>query len=231
MKTRIACALGALLCVLSSVRGSSQAPAFSYEVHQLTTGPSHHFYGYIGHVGNSPYSADGKYLVALRTTFQDRMPGPQDVAEIVLLDVENHHNFAWREQHVLPDGSEDELIVHRKGATPAGQGVLGIIPGSMGTPGYVVRGKGVAASLNSASHGAGRCMSRTAAKSKFTWNSTQKNLAKRGIRVLSAGADEVPGVYKNIEDVMYEQQDLVEKIARFDPKVVKRCGDGSQAED
>jgi tRNA-splicing ligase RtcB len=49
----------------------------------------------------------------------------------VLLDVENHHNFAWRERHVLPDGSEDDLIVHRKGATPAGEGVLGIIPGSM----------------------------------------------------------------------------------------------------
>src|SRR5262249_51916971 len=65
----------------------------------------------------------------------------------VLLDVENHHNFAWRERHVLPDGSEDELIVHRKGATPAGDSVLGIIPGSIGTPGYVVRGKGVAASF------------------------------------------------------------------------------------
>ena len=64
----------------------------------------------------------------------------------------------------LPDGSEDDLIVHRKGATPAGAGVLGIIPGSMGTPGYVVRGKGVAASLNSAAHGAGRRMSRTKAK-------------------------------------------------------------------
>ena len=54
-----------------------------------------------------------------------------------------------------------ELIVHRKGATPAGEGVLGIIPGSMATPGFVVRGKGMAASLNSASHGAGRRMSRT----------------------------------------------------------------------
>ena len=60
----------------------------------------------------------------------------------VLLDVENHHNFAWKENH----GGE-ELIVHRKGATPAGEGVLGIIPGSMGTPGYVVRGKGNEASL------------------------------------------------------------------------------------
>ena len=65
----------------------------------------------------------------------------------VLLDIENHHNFAWRERHRLPDGSEADVIVHRKGATPAGAGVLGIIPGSMGTPGYVVRGKGVAASL------------------------------------------------------------------------------------
>ena len=73
----------------------------------------------------------------------------------VRLDIENHHNFAWRERHRLPDGSEAEVIVHRKGATPAGVGVLGIIPGSMGTPGYVVRGKGVAASLNSAAHGAG----------------------------------------------------------------------------
>ena len=66
----------------------------------------------------------------------------------VLLDIENHHNFAWRERHRLPDGSEAEVIVHRKGATPAGAGVIGIIPGSMGTPGYVVRGKGVASSLN-----------------------------------------------------------------------------------
>src|SRR5215212_4947551 len=61
-------------------------PQLTYEVRQLTFGPSHHFYGYIGHVGNSPYSADGKHLVALRTTFQDRMPGPQDAADIVLLD-------------------------------------------------------------------------------------------------------------------------------------------------
>ena len=76
---------------LSSAPGSSQAPAFGYEVRQLTVGPSHHFYGYIGHVGNSPYSADGKYLVALRTTFQDRMPGPQDVADIVLLDVDKKY--------------------------------------------------------------------------------------------------------------------------------------------
>jgi tRNA-splicing ligase RtcB len=59
----------------------------------------------------------------------------------VRLDVENHHNYAWRERHQLPDGSDAEVIVHRKGATPAGAGVLGIIPGSMASPGYIVRGK------------------------------------------------------------------------------------------
>ena len=73
-------------------------------------------------------------------------------------------------------------IVHRKGATPAGVGVLGIIPGSMGTPGYVVRGKGVAASLNSAAHGAGRRMSRTKAKELFTWDDVQDSCASAASR-------------------------------------------------
>ena len=73
--------------------------------------------------------------------------------------VENHHNFAWVQ--TLPDGRT--VIVHRKGATPAGKGVLGVIPGSMGDAGYVVRGLGVSASLDSASHGAGRQMSRRVA--------------------------------------------------------------------
>ncbi len=82
----------------------------------------------------------------------------------VVLDIENHHNFAWRERHVLPDGSERDVVVHRKGATPAGLDVLGIIPGSMAAPGYVVQGKGDASSLRSAAHGAGRRMSRTQAK-------------------------------------------------------------------
>jgi tRNA-splicing ligase RtcB len=144
----------------------------------------------------------------------------------IIAGVENHHNFAWKETH----GGE-ELIVHRKGATPAEAGQLGVIPGSMADPAFVVRGKGNAASLNSASHGAGRAMSRTAAKEKYTWKAVQRDLAKRGVRVLSAGADEVPGVYKNILDVMREQHDLVDVVARFDPKVVKMCGDGSRAED
>ena len=74
-------------------------------------------------------------------------------------------------------------------------------------------------------------MSRTKAKAKFNYKATKMNLEKRGIRILSAGADEVPGVYKNIDEVMAEQTDLVSVVARFDPKIVKMCGDGSRAED
>jgi len=149
----------------------------------------------------------------------------------VMLDVENHHNFAWRERHRLPDGSEAELIVHRKGATPAGVGVLGIIPGSMGTPGYVVKGKGVAASLHSASHGAGRRMSRTKAKQLFTWDAAQQFLRERGVTLLSAGLDEVPMAYKDIDEVMAAQSDLVEPLARFDPRLVKMAPAGERPED
>jgi tRNA-splicing ligase RtcB len=74
-------------------------------------------------------------------------------------------------------------------------------------------------------------MSRTQAREKYTWKAVQKDLEAKGVRVLSAGADEVPYVYKNIEDVMRDQTDLVEIVARFDPRIVKMCDDGSQAED
>jgi tRNA-splicing ligase RtcB len=149
----------------------------------------------------------------------------------VMLDIENHHNFAWRERHQLPDGSEAEVIVHRKGATPAGMGVLGIIPGSMGTPGYVVRGKGVAGSLNSAAHGAGRRMSRTRAKQLFNWDMAQRFLRERGVTLLSAGLDEVPMAYKDIDEVMAAQSDLVEPLARFEPRLVKMAPGDEPAED
>jgi tRNA-splicing ligase RtcB (3'-phosphate/5'-hydroxy nucleic acid ligase) len=142
------------------------------------------------------------------------------LGERPLAHVENHHNFAWIETH-----QGKSLIVHRKGATPAAVGVLGVIPGSMADPAYVVRGRGNAESLNSASHGAGRRMSRTQAKDRFSWHATKANLEKRGITVLSAAADEVPGVYKDIDSVMASQQDLVEKVARFDPKIVKMAGE------
>jgi tRNA-splicing ligase RtcB len=148
----------------------------------------------------------------------------------VLLDLENHHNFAWKEQHVI-DGVARDLIVHRKGATPAGEGVRGIIPGSMATPGFVVRGKGNAASLNSASHGAGRVMSRSQAMKTFDWKEANRVLKDRGVTLLSAGLDEVPMVYKDIHEVMAAQSDLVEVLGRFDPKLVKMAPHGERPED
>lgn len=143
-----------------------------------------------------------------------------------LLEIENHHNFAWKETH---DG--DEVIVHRKGATPAGEGVLGIIPGSMASPAFVVRGRGNPASLESASHGAGRVMSRTAALKKFNWKDVKLHLQQRQVTLLSAGLDEVPMVYKDIHDVMAAQEDLVEPLGRFEPRIVKMAPAGERPED
>ena len=144
----------------------------------------------------------------------------------VLLDIENHHNFAWKEHH----GGRD-LIVHRKGATPAGAGVLGVIPGSMASPTFVARGKGNAESLNSASHGAGRVMSRNKARESFNWKMVKPYLEERGVKLISAGLDEVPMVYKNIEEVMAAQTDFVEPLAKFFPRLVKMAPADERAED
>lgn len=143
------------------------------------------------------------------------------------LMVENHHNFAWKEK--LSDGTE--VIVHRKGATPAGAGVFGIIPGSMTAPGYVVKGKGNASSLNSASHGAGRMMSRSAAKQSVTNKMVKQELAKHEVTLLGGGLDEAPMAYKDIRRVMQYQEELVEILGVFTPKIVRMCGDDSPAED
>jgi tRNA-splicing ligase RtcB len=134
--------------------------------------------------------------------------------------VENHHNFAWKEQH-----NGREVIVHRKGATPAGKGVLGIIPGSMTAPGFIVRGKGEEASVASASHGAGRRMSRTAALQKITQSELKEELKARGVTLLGGGLDEAPFAYKDIHAVMAGQRALVDVVGTFQPKIVKMCGD------
>ena len=135
--------------------------------------------------------------------------------------IENHHNFAWKEK----DNSGKEVIVHRKGATPAGRGVLGIIPGSMATPGFIVRGKGVEASINSASHGAGRTMSRTKAKQTILPGQVSKFLKDAGVELIGSGLDEAPMAYKDIHQVMNSQNDLVEVLGTFMPKIVRMCGD------
>jgi tRNA-splicing ligase RtcB len=144
----------------------------------------------------------------------------------LLFDVENHHNFAWKEKHFGRD-----VVVHRKGATPAGVGVLGIIPGSMASPAFVVRGRGNPHSLDSAAHGAGRVMSRTQAKNTFTWKMANDVLAREGVTLLSAGLDEVPMVYKDIHSVMSAQEDLVEVLAEFHPRLVKMAPTGERPED
>ncbi|MBN1515292.1 RtcB family protein [Candidatus Sumerlaeota bacterium] len=166
----------------------------------------------------------GRYAAANHALIHQRIA--RHLGVDVLLDVENHHNFAWEEQH---DG--ERLIVHRKGATPAGKGALGVIPGSMADPGFIVRGKGGEGSLDSASHGAGRQMSRKQAMNSFTWNELKKRLKQRNVTLLTAGLDEAPMAYKNIEAVMSQQSDLVEIIARFDPRLVKMAPAGERPED
>ena len=133
--------------------------------------------------------------------------------------VENHHNFAWKENF---EGKE--VIVHRKGATPAGKNVLGIIPGSMTADGFIVKGKGEPASVNSASHGAGRKMSRTKAVSAITEKQLKDELQKYGVRLMGGGLDEAPFAYKDIAAVMQSQQQLVDIVGKFTPKIVKMDG-------
>lgn len=133
--------------------------------------------------------------------------------------VENHHNFAWKETH---GGSE--LIVHRKGATPAGKNVLGIIPGSMTAAGFIVKGKGEEASLTSASHGAGRKMSRTLAMKSITQKDLKEMLSRYQVKLIGGGLDEAPAAYKDIDVVMRSQKQLVEVVGKFYPKIVKMDG-------
>lgn len=134
----------------------------------------------------------------------------------VVVTIENHHNFAWKE---TVDGNE--CIVHRKGATPAQKGVLGIIPGSMTAPGFIVMGKGNEASLDSASHGAGRLFSRAKCKANFTQSQIKKELAAQDVKLIGGNVDEAPMAYKDIHKVMALQSELVEVLGTFIPKIVR----------
>jgi tRNA-splicing ligase RtcB len=157
----------------------------------------------------------GRFASANHAVIHRRVADAAGLKEIA--HVENHHNFAWRE--TLQNGSE--AIVHRKGATPAGEGVLGVIPGSMGDPGYVVRGKGVVQSINSASHGAGRKMGRRAAMQAITKTERDRYLQKRGVTLLGGGLDESPQAYKDIESVIEAQRELIEVVGKFEPRIVR----------
>lgn len=133
---------------------------------------------------------------------------------------ENHHNFAWKEKI----GGED-VIVHRKGATPAGVGQTGIIPGSMTTPTYIVEGRGNVDSICSSSHGAGRLMSLQAAKESFTMSQMTKDLENMGVTLIGGSIDESSMAYKNIDGVMEAQKELVVKIGKFQPVIVRMAGE------
>jgi tRNA-splicing ligase RtcB len=161
----------------------------------------------------------GDYASACHHQIHERMA--IGLRETPLAMIENHHNFAWKEKDAFGNG----IIVHRKGATPAGEGVLGIIPGSMATPGFIVRGRGLAASINSASHGAGRTMSRTKAKQTILQGQVSKLLKQAGVELIGSGLDEAPMAYKDIHQVMESQKELVEVLGSFMPKIVRMCGD------
>jgi tRNA-splicing ligase RtcB len=160
----------------------------------------------------------GDYASACHEQIHRRLA--KALGEKPLAKVENHHNFAWKE--TLADGRE--VITHRKGATPAGAGVLGIIPGSMTAPGFIVRGRGVPASLASASHGAGRLMSRTRAKAELGEAEVRRHLADYGVELIGGGLDEAPMAYKDIHTVMASQRELVDVLGSFTPKIVRMDG-------
>ncbi len=159
----------------------------------------------------------GEYAAACHQVIHEKIARQLGRSPIKI--VENHHNFAWKESW-----QGRERIVHRKGATPAGKDVLGIIPGSMTADGFIVKGKGETASINSASHGAGRKMSRTRAIASVTDKQFKEELQKFAVKLLGGGLDESPFAYKDIETVMQSQRSLVDTLGRFTPKIVKMDG-------
>lgn len=134
--------------------------------------------------------------------------------------IQNHHNFAWM------DGPD--RVIHRKGATPAEKGVLGVIPGSMGSASYLVRGEGQPDALHSASHGAGRVGSRTAARDRISLGDVRRFLKREDILVEGLTAEEAPPAYKDIERVLRLQVEagLVTPLARMFPIAVVMAGEG-----
>ena len=126
-----------------------------------------------------------------------------------------HHNYATLENH----GGEN-VVVHRKGATLARTSVTGIIPGSMGTNSYIVRGKGNEKSFMSCSHGAGRKMSRTEARKKITMDAFEHKMKGIEYNPIKDNLDEAPQAYKDIDEVMAQQDDLVEIVHKLTPRAV-----------
>jgi tRNA-splicing ligase RtcB (3'-phosphate/5'-hydroxy nucleic acid ligase) len=145
----------------------------------------------------------------------------------IIGDYENHHNFAWERM----DEEGRRVIIHRKGATPAEKGVVGIIPGSMGSPSYLVEGLGSEESLWSSSHGAGRISSRTQAKKNHDEAEYRQFLKEKDILTIGVARDETYQCYKDINRVMELQEgELVESVAVMHPRLVI-MGGGRKSDD
>lgn len=161
----------------------------------------------------------GDYARACHERIHHNLLGALDLKP--LAQVSHHHNYAWKE--TLADGTP--AVVHRKGATPAHKGTLGIIPGSMTTAAYLVEGLGNERALQSASHGAGRAMSRKRAKENMTVSELKKMLASADVSLIGGSVEENPRAYKDIEEIIAAQSELVTVQGRFMPKIVRMCKD------
>jgi len=148
-----------------------------------------------------------RLIDAIRTLF----PSVEPTDEVISC----HHNYVAEETHF-----GKALFVTRKGAIRAGLGEMGIIPGAMGRPSFIVRGKGNEESLLSAPHGAGRKMSRSQAKKRFTKTDIEEQTKGTTCRKDKSIIDELPGAYKSIQKVMEYSEDLVEIVVRLEPAIV-----------
>jgi len=157
-----------------------------------------------------------RMLEDVKKAFQGNREIPQVIWHDEVLNI--HHNYATMEHHF-----GQNVVVHRKGATSARKGQLGIIPGSQGTNSYIVKGLGNELSFNSCSHGAGRKMGRKQAIRELNFEDEKKALDEKNIlhSVTSKSTlDEAPGAYKNIDEVMKNQEDLVEIVETLTPLAV-----------
>lgn len=151
------------------------------------------------------YAFDNRNVMMMRVLEAMRMSCPPFVTEIEAINC--HHNYATKENHFGRN-----VWVTRKGAVRARSGDLGIIPGSMGQRSYIVRGLGNPESYHSCSHGAGRIMSRTEARKRFTVADLKVQTEGVECRKDEKVIDEIPSSYKNIDEVMAQQKDLVEVV-------------------
>jgi len=157
-----------------------------------------------------------------RTMEAHRMPVTHD-APLQVINI--HHNFARLEEH-----GGQQVMVHRKGATSAAKGEMGVIPGSMGTPSFIVRGLGNPDSFESCSHGAGRVMGRNVARKSITAKAFAESLAGTFSKASMSYVDEAPLAYKDVEMVVDRQRDLVEVVHTLRPLMTVK-GDSKARED